>query len=106
MLQQASRYWRPILHRELNAFPDATVISLGEPVLSLLVAPGGSQKVREYWGYTAGWKTGEREELSCIPWHHSAIGRPVSPFPHQPSISKQFYADRLEEYVAFTRSHL
>jgi len=51
VLAIASKYWLPLLEQELAAFPDATIITLGEPILSLLVLDPGKRKVREYWGY-------------------------------------------------------
>jgi hypothetical protein len=32
------------------------------------------------------------------------LNRTVFPFPHQPSVRKAFYRERLADYVAFVRS--
>lgn len=105
-LGEASGYWLDLLKDEVNRFPDSVILSLGEPVLSVLVSGGGSVKVRDYWGYTRQWKVGEQGEFRCIERSVCVLGRSVFPFPHQPSISKRFYMDRFNDYLGYIRRQL
>jgi hypothetical protein len=98
-----SSYWLPLLRDELAQFPNVPVITLGEPLLGALVCKGASPKVREYWGYTPRWKSGETGPLRCLEPASNRLGRVVFPFPHQPSLGKQFYRERLQGYIAFVR---
>lgn len=104
VLAETAIVWLPLLCEELAQFPQATVISLGEPALNLLVRDGGSRLMKDYWGFTKAWRDGEKGMLSGIPPQYSAVGRWIFPFPHQPSISKQFYRERLSRYTAFVRA--
>jgi uracil-DNA glycosylase len=52
VLTRSISEWLPILEQELAKFPDALVISLGEPLLSTLVRTGYPQQVGYYWGKT------------------------------------------------------
>ena len=58
---------------------------------------------REYWGYTAEWKAGQFGTLSYVKPEENLLGRIIFPFPHQPSLRKQFYKDRMDKYIAFVR---
>ena len=93
----------PLLIDELQQFPDATVVTLGEPGLPTLVR-AGSSLVRDYWGFAPDWKAGARNEFRMVSADASAVSRPFFPFPHQPSAGKEFYASRFGEFVAFVRS--
>ena len=104
VLREASQYWIALLKDEVDCFPHSVVVSLGEPVLSVLVSREGSTKLRDYWGYTKRWKAGKRGEFGCIDSELCVLKRSVFPFPHQPSIIKRFYKDRLKDYVSYVRS--
>ena len=57
-------HWLPLLRDELAWFPEAVVISLGEPVLRCLVRAGFAQNVKNYWGYKQG---SVEQRLGCLP---------------------------------------
>jgi uracil-DNA glycosylase len=95
--------WLPLLKEELGLSPQAPIITLGQPLLTALVRGEASPRVRDYWGYTSRWKSGERGELRHLPPQDNLLERTVFPFPHQPSIRKQFYSERLADYTAFVR---
>ncbi|WP_395844907.1 uracil-DNA glycosylase family protein [Cystobacter fuscus] len=98
VLQQGSELTLPILQRELARFADATVVSLGEPVLSALVCNGGSLFVRVYWGYDE-----PRRMMSAIPARHSRLERTIYPLPHQPALRLHFYKSNLDQFLRFIR---
>lgn len=98
--------WRPILEEELGLFPGVPVITLGQPLLAALVYESASPLVRDYWGYTPDWKSGETGPFRCLESKENRLGHLVFPFPHQPSIRKRFYKSRLDDYLAFARSGL
>jgi hypothetical protein len=96
--------WLPLLKEELTHYPEIPVITLGQPVMQALVKPGVPILVREYWGYTTEWKEGNLEPLQFIKSAENLLGRTVFPFPHQPSIRKEFYKLRMDDYIAFMRA--
>lgn len=106
LLRLASRSWLVLLRREIAQFQDATLLSLGEPILPILAPCARTQKVRDYWGYTPSWKTGERGAFRYVTAEESTRGRPIFPFPHQPSIRKIFYAERLDDYLVFVKAQV
>src|SRR5205823_1931223 len=93
--------WLPILEREFRAFPDAVVISLGEPLLSVLVHP--LAKVRAYWGYNPKTRISEHP-MTAIEPEASAVKRRIFPFPHVPSRNKHFYSENLKRYIKFVQT--
>jgi uracil-DNA glycosylase len=104
VLTASAALWLSILRQELARFPDALVISLGEPVLSVLVAPGASRLLKHYWGYHRRWQQGESERLRAIEPTDSTVDRRIFPFIHQLSLQKAFYKIRLSQYIAFVQS--
>jgi uracil-DNA glycosylase len=59
--------WLPLLQEELAWFPNAAVLTLGEPVLRSLVLPGCSQEVKTYWGHRQGWTSkGFEVAVHCL----------------------------------------
>lgn len=108
VLEASASVWLPILRDELAAFPEATVISLGEPVLSVLVKPEYSQQMKHYWGYHRQWKAGKRTPMRAILPEQSTVSRQVFPFVHQPTLRgkrTEFYRQRRAEYVEFIKGH-
>jgi len=106
VFQEFSRIWLPLLLDELAMFPHEPIITLGEPLLSALVHKGASPRVRDYWGYTPRWKSGETGPFRCVEPNENHLGRFIFPYPHQPSIRKRFYRERLRDYTAFVRDAL
>jgi uracil-DNA glycosylase len=106
VLREIADIWLPILKIELEMFPKAKIISLGQPVLSMLVREGGSCVIRDYWGYTSKWRDGIFEPFFAIEVEASTVNRRIHPFVHQPTIRgarSKFYRLRRSEYVEFIR---
>jgi len=97
--------WLPLLKDELSQFDGVLVITLGEPVLNSLLMLDKPSHLRNCWGYTSEWKTGKFGSLNYIKPEENLLGRTIFPFPHQPSLRKQFYRDRMDRYVAFVRDN-
>lgn len=98
-----SRWWLPLLLEELAQFPGVPVITLGQPLLAALVRESAGPRVRDYWGYTRGWKSGERGSFQFLKPNQNRLGRVVFPFPHQPTTRKRFYRETLGDYIVFVR---
>jgi uracil-DNA glycosylase len=105
VLALSSPFWLPVLRDEMDHFPQAVVISLGKPVLSMLVRDGCSREVRHYWGYHPRWQGGSLGPLRAIEPEDSMMGRRIYPFVHQQTQS-EFYRVHRPEYVAFIRRAL
>jgi hypothetical protein len=96
--------WLPLLDEELGQYPAIPVITLGEPVLQTLLAPGMPTRLRDYWGYAPEWKEGKLGAFQFIKPAENKLGRTIFPFPHQPSIRKEFYKMRMDGYIAFMKA--
>lgn len=89
-----------LLEKELSNYPNCPIITLGEPVLNLLV--NKNAKVRDYWGYDA--KTHKSTKaFKCVLPEDNKLNRLIFPFCHQPSIRKDFYKDNLNRYAGFVK---
>jgi hypothetical protein len=104
IFQEFRDAWLPLLKDELEAFAGVPVITLGEPLLAPLVEANVPAKVRVYWGYTPEWKAGTVRPFGYIRAIDNQLNRTIFPFPHQPSLRKQFYKTRLSDYVSFVKS--
>ena len=87
-----------ILVDELSHFPGIPIITLGEPVLQLVT--NNKTKVREFWGYDLKTKKTNRSFSYCSA-KSNLLERDFFPFPHQRSISKEFYKTNLLNYIEF-----
>jgi len=91
------------LKQELNEYKGLPVITLGQPVLQLLC--GKKALVRNYWGYEK--KTGKTNgSFSYSIGSENKLNRDFYPFPHQPSIIKEFYKNTLDSYTQFMRNKI
>lgn len=110
VLEGSKDYWLPILRTELAAFPSAVVISLGEPVLSMLVKLRSRRFVKDYWGHSPHWRQGERKPLGAIESDASTVDREIFPVVHLPTLTrgraKPFYTSRWGEYLAFIKEDM
>lgn len=104
VFQEFRNAWLPLLKDELKAFPGIPVLTLGEPLLASLVGENVAAKVRDYWGYTPEWRVGMKKPLGYIRATENQLNRAIFPFPHQPSLRKQFYKARMSDYVSFVKS--
>ncbi|GMV42235.1 MAG: hypothetical protein AMXMBFR64_39510 [Myxococcales bacterium] len=107
VLVETAPAWLPLLRRELDAFPEAVVISLGEPVLKALIKPEHPQEMKHYWGWRDGWKRRGPKPCVMLDSDHSTIGRRFFPFVHQPTMTgtrTEFYRWRWPDYTAFIRA--
>jgi hypothetical protein len=103
ILETFTPFWLPLLKDELSQFPSVPVIILGQPLLRAVINQSASPNVRDYWGYRSDWKEGRFGELGFLkPWEN-ILDRRIFPFPHQPSLRKQFYRERLDQYIAFCK---
>lgn len=84
-----------LLKAELAGKEPSAIITLGEPVLKLLM--GDHAKLRNYWNYTG-------NGFTYISRSISPLGLPIFPFPHQPSLRKHFYKETFPSYLAYLKS--
>lgn len=103
IFEEFAPYWLPLLREELAQFSQVPIITLGQPLLSAIVYEGTSSLVRDYWGYTLNWKSGEKGTYRCLESDKNILKHVVFPFPHQPSIGKRFYIERFRKYIAFMK---
>jgi hypothetical protein len=101
-VREYTPHWVGLLRKELSSYPDAEVITLGEPVLDALVTDG-SRKVRNYWGY-GGNNQADIINFRACEADSNLLNRRFLPFPHQPSIRKEFYHRHIEDYISFMAS--
>lgn len=91
-----------LLLKELNQYDGVPVITLGEPVLQLLT--DSKKKVKYYWNYNKKTKMTDGYFNYCKAKDENKLGRDFFPFPHQPSLRKEFYKNTLDEYVGFVKN--
>lgn len=107
VLPGSAPVWLPLLREELDHFPDALVLSLGQPVIKMLVQPGQPTEMKHYWGYHSDWKRkGTFQEMRPIQAEDSTVGRTIFPFVHEPTMRgarAAFYRQRRDEYIQFIR---
>lgn len=104
VLKKHLPYNLELLNKELELFPEAPVITLGEPVLKLLT--NDKAKVRVYWGYDSKTKSCNDNINFVGTDDNNEIGRVFYPFCHQPSQRKQFYKENLKKYIKYVKDEL
>jgi len=107
VLAETAAAWLPLLRRELDAYPEAAVISLGEPVLRVLIRPGHPQAMRHYWGWRRNWKTRGARPFVSLDSNATRLDRAFFPFVHQPTMRgsrTEFYRVRWADYTAFIKA--
>jgi len=106
VLVESADLWLPLLVDELAHFPDAFIMSLGEPVLAMLARPEHRHPMREYWGYHRRWPEGMYVSMHAIDAEESTVGRRIFPIVHEPTQRGRrtaFYRERRQAYIAFIR---
>lgn len=89
-----------LLCKELACYPLCPIITLGEPLLKLLTSK--EKKVRDYWDYNIITKTSGCRFFYSID-SVNKLGRFFFPFPHQPSMKKEFYNKTFSSYTEYAR---
>ena len=98
------QYWLPLFEEELAQFPDVPVITLGQPVMRVLLKPDVSDRLREYWGHTPRWRAGELGPFQYIRPEDNILGRAIFPFPHLQTGHTGFYKSRMDDYIAYVKA--
>ena len=91
-----------LLKIELDQYPAAQIITLGEPVLKLLIRKGKPNKMVYYWDYNEQTKSTNGDLKYCSE-SDNTLGRILYPIPHQPSINKTFYSSTFNDYLSFIK---
>ena len=94
-----------LLTKELSAFQKCSIITLGEPVLKLLVNQGNPDLIRYYWDYDKKTKS-SNDKFHYVSANDNKLARDFFPFCHQPSIRKEFYNRTFDKYVNFMRNNI
>lgn len=96
-----------LLKNELQLFPEAVVFILGQPILSLIAHLNlrDSCKMTKFWDYDWLEKV-SKGGFSFLSANDNYLGRDVFPLPHQPSMSKTFYNNTLNAYLAFIKQKM
>ena len=90
-----------LLKEEIAKFPNAKIITLGQPVLQLLTRK--NNKVKEYWDYPKGSKT---QFSKCLAEdENNKLKRDFYPFIHIKSSSKKFYKDNICNYLDYIKNY-
>ncbi|KUG24878.1 hypothetical protein ASZ90_005314 [hydrocarbon metagenome] len=101
VLKESKKYWLPLLQSEIKEFPKAKIISLGEPILNVLVKDNFNKYVRFYWNYTKDWEARNDFSFGRIEEYQNEIDRVIYPLPHRPALRIRFYKEKLEDYLKF-----
>jgi uracil-DNA glycosylase len=94
--------WKELLDIELSRYPDAIIVTLGKPILGVLVHPPASHDLKQYWGHVDHWKTKGRRDFQFVEKKDSIIGRRFFPFPHiTNSKATELYSRHFDDYLEF-----
>ncbi len=94
-----------LLTKELSVFPECPIITLGEPILKLLVNEGNPDIVRYYWDYDKKTKS-SNGNFHFVSANDNKLARDFFPICHQPSIRKDFYNKTFDQYLNFINSKI
>ena len=92
---------------DLNLYNDCPIITLGEPVLKLLLnqdVQNKEKKVRFYWDYNSTTKSSDKH-FCFVDESKNVLSLKFYPFCHQPSMRKQFYKNCLIDYISFLKEN-
>jgi hypothetical protein len=106
IFEEFAEVWFPFLNEELAQFGNIPIITLGQPILAPLVGKGIPIQVRHYWGYIPEWKTKPLHPFQYIKPEDNKLNRIIFPFPHQPSLRKQFYKAKMSDYISYVKATL
>ncbi|MGA2159803.1 MAG: hypothetical protein ABSG90_11375 [Dehalococcoidia bacterium] len=105
LLKETSPYWLPLLHKELWYFPGRLIVTLGQPLLKVLLLDPTKALVRVYWGYYPDWIRAKLV-FSSVPAQENKLDRELFPLPHQPSSGKKFYRANLQAYLNYVKRNM
>lgn len=91
-----------LLNDEIHLYKQVPTITLGEPVLKLLIKKGNSNKMTYYWDYNNKTKSTDGDFKYSLP-EDNLLSRTIFPIPHQPSSIKEFYSKTFEKYISFIK---
>jgi uracil-DNA glycosylase len=98
--------WRALLAEELDRFPGATVVTLGKPILKVLVCQPLSQDLKHYWGHVEGWKTEGIGGFRYVDVEGSSLRRQFFPLPHITNTrTTELYRTHFDGYLTFIRAN-
>jgi len=89
--------------KELAEYKRIPIITLGQPVLQLLTDT--TNEVKNYWSYNKKTKKTDKVFDYCKA-KDNMLSRDFFPFPHQPSLRKEFYKNTLSDYIKFVKSKI
>ncbi len=104
IFQEFAPLWLPLLIDELEEFGRVPAVTLGEPILAPLVGKEVPARVGHYWGYVPDWKSHALDPFQHIKPRENILERIVFPFPHQPSLRKQFYRINMNDYLVYVKT--
>lgn len=100
LVSEQTSYWLPLLQEEISAYPEAKIITLGEPVFQALVS-SGFKKVNGYWAY-CGNTTANVNNFSYCKAEDNKLHKDIFPFPHQPTWKRnKFYGKYFAQYAQY-----
>ncbi|NOZ46965.1 MAG: hypothetical protein GXO79_09315 [Chlorobi bacterium] len=103
VLDKHSKYWIPLLKKELSVFSDKVIfITLGEPLIRQLIFHS-SKKVNYYWDYIK--ETRESGgDFKCNQPFENFIQKRIYPIAHQPTWNRiNFYKTYLSDYLEYIK---
>lgn len=104
ILNRHFKIWIDCLVNELTPFKNATIITLGEPILKQIVS-SKNKEVRQFWAYTG--NTESNKEFKMVKSDENYLQKMIFPFPHQPAFSRnKFYQKYFDDYAEFAKNKL
>ena len=91
-----------LLTEEIRSYGKIPIITLGEPILRILMNESYPSEMKYYWDYDKQKKQSNMEFKYCEK-EMNLLSRDLFLFPHQPSMVKQFYKKTLNDYLNFMK---
>jgi uracil-DNA glycosylase len=102
ILTRHFRYWLDLIKEELDYYPNAKILTLGEPLIQQFIT-NENKRVSFYWNYIG--KTTSDGKFSYVSAKDNVLGRDFFPLPHQPSYAKnRFYKKYFAQYLNFVKN--
>jgi uracil-DNA glycosylase len=106
ILDRCFSAWLDLLKQELAEFEgNVPVLTLGQPVLKLLLRKKTEHPLREHWGYMEKWQTANIfGEMRYVNPEDNYLDHALFPFPHVRTWNRGFYHARKNNYVEFVKA--